>query len=93
MPASLVTMSIANGTHISAPNRHIWVVTGPAGCGKTTVAEHLSRKLDVPYVEGDKVRFTAVSLFRCVNQPGPNANNSFSTILSRISTRCGTASH
>ncbi|KAJ8116091.1 hypothetical protein ONZ43_g4517 [Nemania bipapillata] len=32
---------------------HIWLVTGPAGCGKTTVAEHLSQCLDLKYLEGD----------------------------------------
>ncbi|KAI1132063.1 thermoresistant gluconokinase [Nemania abortiva] len=32
---------------------HIWLVTGPAGCGKTTVAEHLSTTLGLPYLEGD----------------------------------------
>ncbi|KAI0486222.1 P-loop containing nucleoside triphosphate hydrolase protein [Xylaria cf. heliscus] len=32
---------------------HIWLVTGPAGCGKTTVAEHLSKSLSLPYLEGD----------------------------------------
>ncbi|KAJ3579684.1 hypothetical protein NPX13_g887 [Xylaria arbuscula] len=32
---------------------HIWIVTGPAGCGKTTVAEFLSTSLNLPYLEGD----------------------------------------
>ncbi|KAI1820240.1 thermoresistant gluconokinase [Xylaria intraflava] len=32
---------------------HIWLVAGPAGCGKTTVARHLSISLKFPYVEGD----------------------------------------
>ncbi|RVX73193.1 hypothetical protein B0A52_02320 [Exophiala mesophila] len=32
---------------------HIWIVTGPAGCGKTTVASFLAEQLDVPYIEGD----------------------------------------
>lgn len=39
-----------NGTY-----RHIWVVTGPAGCGKTTIATHLTKQLSLPYVEGDEV--------------------------------------
>ncbi|PGH32203.1 gluconokinase [[Emmonsia] crescens] len=33
--------------------QHIWIVTGPAGCGKTTVAKNLSKKLQVEYIEGD----------------------------------------
>ncbi|GAD99377.1 thermoresistant gluconokinase family protein [Paecilomyces variotii No. 5] len=33
--------------------QHIWVVTGPAGCGKTTVAKDLQAKLGLPFLEGD----------------------------------------
>ncbi|KAI5926845.1 P-loop containing nucleoside triphosphate hydrolase protein [Camillea tinctor] len=33
---------------------HIWLVTGPAGCGKSTVAKHLSEALNLPYIEGDE---------------------------------------
>lgn len=33
--------------------RHIWVVTGPAGCGKSSVAAFLAKSLDLPYIEGD----------------------------------------
>ncbi|KAJ5729986.1 Shikimate kinase [Penicillium malachiteum] len=35
--------------------QHIWVVTGPAGCGKSTVGQVLRNKLDVPFLEGDDV--------------------------------------
>lgn len=35
---------------------HIWLVTGPASCGKTTVATHLAQSLGLPYLEGDNVR-------------------------------------
>lgn len=41
-----------------AAQRHIWVITGPAGCGKTSVAEYLHSAFDFPYLEGDKVRFS-----------------------------------
>ena len=34
---------------------HIWIITGPAGCGKTTVAQHLASELSLPYIEGDDV--------------------------------------
>ncbi|KAH8179844.1 shikimate kinase domain-containing protein [Sarocladium implicatum] len=34
-------------------HHHIWLVTGPAGCGKTSVAEHLAGVLSMPYIEGD----------------------------------------
>lgn len=36
-------------------SHHIWLVTGPAGCGKSTVAEHLAKHLEMPYIEGDSV--------------------------------------
>ncbi|KAL1306910.1 hypothetical protein AAFC00_005553 [Neodothiora populina] len=44
-----------NGTPAAAApyHRHIWIVTGPAGCGKTTVAGYLSEQLQLPYLEGD----------------------------------------
>ena len=40
---------------------HIWIITGPAGCGKTTVAQHLAKELSLPYVEGDDVCYIALS--------------------------------
>lgn len=42
---------IAQPPHIE----HIWIITGPAGCGKTTVAQYLAKELSLPYVEGDDV--------------------------------------
>jgi len=37
----------------------MWIVTGPAGCGKTTVAMNLSKDLDIPYIEGDEFHTAA----------------------------------
>ncbi|PSR90474.1 gluconokinase-like protein [Coniella lustricola] len=42
------------GAALQPAHHHIWLVTGPAGCGKTTVAGHLAGALDIPYVEGDE---------------------------------------
>ncbi len=41
---------------------HIWIITGPAGCGKTTVAQYLAKELSLPYVEGDDVHDRSVKL-------------------------------
>lgn len=53
---------------------HIWLVTGPAGCGKTTVAQHLSKALNIPYIEGD-----AVGLVQSISKAA--AENADLTIL------------
>jgi hypothetical protein len=36
-------------------HQHIWLITGPAGCGKSTVAQHVAESLKLPYIEGDEV--------------------------------------
>jgi predicted GTPase len=36
-------------------HRHMWIITGPAGCGKSSVAEYLAKELSLPYIEGDDV--------------------------------------
>lgn len=35
--------------------QHIWVVTGPAGCGKSTVCADIQKELSIPFLEGDDV--------------------------------------
>ncbi|KAM0287010.1 hypothetical protein ACHAQH_000695 [Verticillium albo-atrum] len=52
VPLKASKSSHVNG-NLDTKYHHIWLVTGPAGCGKTTVAEHLASSLKVPYVEGD----------------------------------------
>ncbi|KAK4988919.1 hypothetical protein LTR66_007200 [Elasticomyces elasticus] len=42
-----------NGAQHVPEHRHIWIITGPAGCGKTTVAEYVAGQLSLPYLEGD----------------------------------------
>ena len=54
----------ASATPKNYNHHHIWLVTGPAGCGKTSVAEHLAGALDMPYIEGDSVRTPPSHLVR-----------------------------
>ena len=53
---------MSNSLHKSTPQhhpkseyRHIWLITGPAGCGKSTVAQYVAKSLKFPYIEGDEV--------------------------------------
>lgn len=53
-------------THTTMPDHfeHIFLVTGPAGCGKTTVAQALAKELKAPYIEGDDVsRYISVVVY------------------------------
>ena len=45
----------AKNGRMAPQRRHIFVVMGPAGCGKSTVARVLAESLGLPYVEGDEV--------------------------------------
>lgn len=38
------------------PQHNILIVTGPAGCGKSTVAKFLADRYGFFYIEGDDVR-------------------------------------
>lgn len=51
--------TITNGTTTSnsqrdAKHSHIWLITGPAGCGKSTVAAYIAKAMSLPYIEGDE---------------------------------------
>lgn len=56
--SSLSTVGKVHSRPTPKPVRHIWIVTGPAGCGKSSVAQYLANTLDLPYIEGDDVRPT-----------------------------------
>lgn len=43
--------------------KHIWLLTGPAGCGKSTLGKYLANVLRVPFIEGDEVWNAFSSLF------------------------------
>ncbi|GAB0132195.1 hypothetical protein EsDP_00000638 [Epichloe bromicola] len=53
MSSSASVAAPVNGQAQGQRQHHLWLVTGPAGCGKTTVAEYLANALDIPYIEGD----------------------------------------
>ena len=48
-------MKQINGALSTPHHRHMWIITGPAGCGKSTIAQYLARELRIPYIEGDDV--------------------------------------
>ncbi|KAK8048542.1 hypothetical protein PG994_010272 [Apiospora phragmitis] len=54
---TIMTPNVSNTASNGRPaprHHHIWLVTGPAGCGKSTVAQHIAETLSVPYIEGDE---------------------------------------
>jgi hypothetical protein len=62
-PSSSSHLTSANPTAMAIPPRHhILIVTGPAGCGKSTVAKLLADRYAFNYIEGDEVRSQRCSL-------------------------------
>jgi hypothetical protein len=59
LASSMATAHATSGQQVLSPpeQQHIWVITGPAGCGKTSVAESLHQTYGMPYLEGDTVSF------------------------------------
>ncbi|KAH6719194.1 P-loop containing nucleoside triphosphate hydrolase protein [Leptodontidium sp. MPI-SDFR-AT-0119] len=44
----------SNNSQPKTEHNHIWLITGPAGCGKSTVAQFLAKSMNLPYIEGDE---------------------------------------
>jgi hypothetical protein len=53
-PSSAAAMTV-HKSPAGTRHKHLFIVTGPAGCGKTTVAEYLADWSGLPYLEGDDV--------------------------------------
>ncbi|KAH8910858.1 carbohydrate kinase [Coniochaeta sp. PMI_546] len=54
VPNGVVTNGVQANGRQAPGEHHIWLVTGPAGCGKSTVAKYLAKSLNLPYIEGDE---------------------------------------
>lgn len=61
-PSSTSTSKTTTMTNGASPSgqpptehHHIWLVTGPAGCGKSTVAQFIAKAMNLPFLEGDEV--------------------------------------
>jgi gluconokinase len=54
--------------------KHIIYVTGPAGCGKSTVGHYLSTALNLPYLEGDDYHSAANRAKMAANHPLTDAD-------------------
>ncbi|OAL42953.1 thermoresistant gluconokinase family protein [Pyrenochaeta sp. DS3sAY3a] len=53
--ASSSTLNNVKAIQMSIPNHHhILIVTGPAGCGKSTIAMYLANRYGFAYIEGDE---------------------------------------
>ena len=48
-------MKQINGAMSTPHHRHMWIITGPAGCGKSSIAQYLASELSIPFIEGDDV--------------------------------------
>jgi gluconokinase len=54
--ANGMSHSPVKNDHPPTAHQHIWYITGPAGCGKSTVAQYIASSLGLPFKEGDNVR-------------------------------------
>jgi len=59
MASTAIPVSKAFVSGIKPRHRHLFIVTGPAGSGKSTVAKYLADTFKFPYIEGDEVSMTS----------------------------------
>lgn len=51
---STITNGLPPSRQRNTEYHHIWLITGPAGCGKSTVAQFIAKTMNLPYIEGDE---------------------------------------
>jgi gluconokinase len=43
--------------HQKTERRHIWLIIGPTGCGKSTIGDYAAKILNLPFIKGDNVSY------------------------------------
>jgi len=59
-PNSITSSVNTTGSYPASNYHHIWLITGPAGCGKSTVAQFIAKSMNLPYIEGDEVSLSSL---------------------------------
>ncbi|KAG7006688.1 hypothetical protein G7Y79_00013g034600 [Physcia stellaris] len=72
--AATSSMKQINGALSTPHHRHMWIITGPAGCGKSTIAQYIARELKIPYIEGDDYHSESNKQKMSTNQPLTDAD-------------------
>ena len=61
-PATAAPRSNAAPNNTANSHHHLFIVTGPAGCGKSTVGQFIAKTMNLPFIEGDEVRNSPIPL-------------------------------
>jgi hypothetical protein len=63
-PTPQAAAHVPSSTTPNGPSHHhLFIVTGPAGCGKSTVGKFIAKSMNLPFIEGDEVSNSLPSHF------------------------------